>query len=133
MRKETDMKIKRIAIWFGVILFQLIMTQVVTLLFSFVAPDMEILQRSQPALFLLFAGVSFSVGIFLAGWIALKFGWIKVAPKLFFRLLGTLAGVFLPLILALFIYPTIEAGNPFLTVSMLMGIAGFYLAGWVGK
>ncbi len=127
------MNLKRIAIWFGVILFQLIMMQVVTLLFSFIIPDMEVLQNSQPALFLLFAGVSFSVGVFLAGWIALKFGWIKIAPKLPFRLIGTLAGVFLPLILALFIYSTIEAGNPFLTVSMLTGIAGFHLAGRVGK
>ena len=127
------MKIKNIAIWFGVVLFQFIMTQVVTLLFSFIVPDMEVLQKSQPALFLLFAGISFSVGIFLAGWIVLKLGWIKTAPKLFSRLLGTLAGAFLPLILALFIYPTIEAGNPFLTVSMLMGIAGFYLGGWIGK
>lgn len=127
------MKIKHIAGWFGVILFQLIMTQVVTLLFSFIVLDMESLQRSQPVLFLLFAGVSFSVGIFLAGWIAIKFGWVKITPKLFTRLIGTLAGAYLPLILALFIYPTIEAGNPFLTVSMLVGIAGFYLAGWVGK
>ena len=127
------MKIKQIAIWFGVILFQLIMTQVVTLLFSFIVPDMEVLQKSQPVLFLLFAGVSFSVGIFLAGWVALKFGWVKIAPKLSTRLIGTLVGVYLPLILALFIYPTIEAGNPFLTVSMLTGIAGFYLAGWIGK
>ena len=127
------MKIKQIAIWFGVILFQLVMMQVVTLLFSFIVPDMEVLQKSQPVLFLLFVGVSFSVGIFLAGRIAIKFGWVKIAPKLTTRLIGTLVGVYLPLILALFIYSTIEAGNPFLTVSMLTGIAGFYLAGWVGK
>jgi hypothetical protein len=123
------MNLKRVAIWFGVVLFQLILTQVATLLFSFVAPDMEVLQKSQPVLFLFFAGFSFSVGIFLAGWIALKFGWIKTAPKLLPRLIGTLAGVFLPLILALFIYPAIEAGNPFLTVSMLLGIVGFHVAG----
>jgi hypothetical protein len=123
------MKIKQIAVWFGVILFQLVMMQIVTLLFSFIVPDMEVLQKSQPGLFLLFAGFSFSVGIFLAGWIAIKFGWVKIVPKLVTRLIGTLAGVYLPLILALFIYPTIEAGNPFLTVSMLMGIAGFHLAG----
>lgn len=127
------MNLKRIAIWFGVILFQLIMTQVVTLLFSFIVPDMEVLQKSQPVLFLFFAGLSFSVGVFLAGWVAIKFGWVKIAPKLLFRLFGTLVGVSLPLILALFIYPTIEAGNPFLTVSMLMGIAGFHLAGQIGN
>jgi hypothetical protein len=127
------MKIKQVAGWFGVILFQLIMTQVVTLLFSFIVPGMEVLQKSQPVLFLLFVGISFSVGIFLAGWVAIKFGWVKIAPKLSTRLIGTLVGAYLPLILALFIYPTIEAGNPFLTVSMLMGIAGFHLAGRVGK
>jgi uncharacterized YccA/Bax inhibitor family protein len=127
------MKIKQIAIWFGVILFQLVMMQVVTLLFSFIVPDMEVLQKSQPVLFLLFVGVSFSVGIFLAGWVAIKFGWVKIAPKLTTRLIGTLMGVYLPLILALFIYSTIEAGNPFLTVSMLTGIVGFHLAGWIGK
>jgi hypothetical protein len=127
------MKIKQVAGWFGVILFQLIMTQMVTFLFSFIVPDMEVLQKSQPVLFLLFVGISFSVGIFLAGWVAIKFGWVKIAPKLSTRLIGTLVGAYLPLILALFIYPTIEAGNPFLTVSMLMGIAGFHLAGRVGK
>jgi hypothetical protein len=111
------MKIKQIAGWFGVIVFQLIMTQVVTLLFSFIVPDMEVLQKSQPGLFLLFAGVSFSVGIFLAGWIAIKFGRVKIAPRLSPRVIGTGMGVYPPLILTLFIYPTIEAGNPFLTVS----------------
>ena len=127
------MKIKRIAAWFGVLLFQLIMTQIVTFIFSFIVPDMEVLQKSQPALFLLFAGTSFSVGVFLAGWLALKFGWIDTAPRLLPRAIGTLAGVFLPLVIALLIYSTIEAGNPFLMVSMLVGIAGFHLAGWIGK
>jgi hypothetical protein len=94
------MKIKQVAGWFGVILFQLIMTQVVTLLFSFIVPGMEVLQKSQPVLFLLFVGISFSVGIFLAGWVAIKFGWVKIAPKLSTRLIGTLVGAYLPLILA---------------------------------
>ena len=126
------MNIKRIATWFGVILFQLILTQVSTFIFSMFLGDVERVQQTQPVLFLLIAGISFYVGIFLAGWIALKMGWIQIAPKLLWRAIGTIVGVALPLAIALFV-STIEAGNPFFAISMFMGIAGFYLGGWIGN
>ncbi len=120
-------------IWAGVVILQLIMTQVVTFLFSMFIPNVEQFQQSHALLFALIVGLSFSVGVLLAGWLALKFGWLKGNPKLLARLIGTLMGAYVPLMIALIIYRVIVAGNPFLTVSILLGILGYHIPGWFGK
>jgi len=122
-----------IIIGLGVVLLQLIMTQVVTFLVSFLLPNVENFQRTYPVFFAVIVGITFSAGIYLAGWLALKWHWLKLEPKYTARLLGTLIGAYLPLIIALFLYPALEAGNPFLGISMVAGILGFYVAGWVSK
>jgi hypothetical protein len=122
-----------IIIGIGVVLLQLIMTQLVTFLVSLLIPGIEAFQKAYPVFFAIIVGATFSVGIYLAGWLALKWRWLKLEPKYTARLLGTLLGVYLPLIIALILYPSIEAGNPFLGISMIAGILGFYVAGWVRK
>ena len=126
-------KILSIVIGIGVAFLQLIMTQVVTFLVSFLLPNVESFQKAYPVFFAIIAGITFSTGIFLVGWLALKWHWLNLETKYTARLLGTLLGVFLPLIIALFLYPAIEAGNPFLGISMIAGILGFYVAGWISK
>ena len=126
-------KILSIVIGIGVAFLQLIMTQVVTLLVSFLLPNVESFQKAYPVFFAIIVGITFSTGIFLVGWLALKWHWLNLETKYTARLLGTLLGVFLPLIIALFLYPAIEAGNPFLGISMIAGILGFYVAGWISK
>jgi len=49
------------------------------------------------------------------------------------RLAGTLIGVYLPLIVALIPYHSLEPGNLFFFISMLACILGFHLPGWVGR
>ena len=128
---DTGKKILRLLIYLGVILFQLIMTQVVTLLFSFFLPGMENFPQTNPALFVVILGITFSTGVFLTGWLALKLRWLVAKPKYRARLVATLIGAYVPLILALILYDTLEPGNPFFFSSMLTSILGFHIPGWI--
>jgi hypothetical protein len=120
-------------VWLGVAFLQLIMTQVVTFLFSLFIPDVEQFQQAKSVMFVLILGISFSVGVFLVGWLAFKFGWLKGKPNLMARLIWVLLGAFVPLIIALVIYRVLEAGNPFFAVSTLLSILGFHVPGWFAK
>lgn len=126
-------KIQRIFVWLGVILLQLVMTQVVTFLFALFVPGMEKFQQTHSALFILIVGVTFSAGVFLGGWLALKRQWLKGKPYYAARLAATLIGAYLPLIIALILYRILEAGNPFFLVSILTSILGFHIPGWIGR
>jgi hypothetical protein len=122
-----------IVIWLGVALLQLIMTQVVTFLFSFLFPAVENFQRTYPVLFAALLGVTFSLGVFLPGWLALRCRWLKAKPLYPARLAGTLIGAALPLLIALIIYRILEAGNPFFLISILLSMLGFYLPGLIKR
>ena len=124
-------KILRYLIRLGVILLQLIMTQVVTLLFSFLTPGLENFPQIYPVLFVILLGITFTIGVFLVGWLALRLHWLTLQPKYTARLVGTLIGAYLPLILALLLYHPLEPGNPFFLISILASILGFYIPGWV--
>ena len=126
-------KILNLVIGLGVALLQLIMTQVTTLLASLLLPDIENFSRTHSALFALILGITFTAGVFLAGWLAIKLGWLKVKPMFAKRLLATLVGAYLPLLIALVVYPSLEPGNPFFFVAEITSILGFYIPGWVSK
>lgn len=130
---RTGNPLKRLLKWLAVCLMQLIMAQMVTFLLSLLAPDIEVFQQSSPWLFVLFLGFAFFIGIYFIGWLVIKLGWLVTPPMYLWRGLGTLAGVFLPLIVALIIYHILEAGNPSFFISMLAGILGFHLPGWLVK
>ena len=115
----------------GVIFLQLVMTQVVTFLLSLLLPGMENFPQTRPVLFVFVLGITFSVGVFLAGWLAINLHWLAAKPKYLARLAAALIGAYLPLIVALMIYPTLEPGNPFFLLSMLASILGFYVPGWI--
>jgi hypothetical protein len=136
-RSEVEMTIGKkfhpVVIWLGVALLQLIMTQVVTFLFSFLFPEVENFQRTHPVLFAALLGFTFSLGVFLPGWLALRFRWLKAKPLYPARLAGTMIGAALPLLIALIIYRILEAGNPFFLISILASILGFHLPGWVWR
>jgi hypothetical protein len=130
---DSNNEISRFFTWLGIALLQLISTQVVTFLLSLLLPGMENFPQTQPVLFVALLGVTFSIGVFLIGWLALKLRWLNAEPKLPMRLVATLIGAYLPLILALIIYHTLEAGNPFFFISMLLSVLGFHVAGWVDR
>lgn len=124
-------KFQTVVIWMGVALLQLIMTQVVTFLFSFLVPEVENFQRTHPVLFAALLGVTFSLGVFLPGWLALKFCWLQAKPLYPARLAGTLIGAAVPLLAGLLISRVLEAGSPFFLISILGSMLGFYLPGWL--
>jgi hypothetical protein len=73
---NSGKKMLRFLPWLGVALLQLIMTQVVTFLLSLLVPGMENFPQTYPTLFVVVLGVTFSSGVFLAGWLALKRRWL---------------------------------------------------------
>jgi len=127
---NSGKKMLRFLAWLGVALLQLISTQVVTFLLSLLIPGMENFPQTQPVLFVALLGVTFSIGVFLAGWLALKLRWLNAEPKLTARLVAALIGAYFPLIVALILYHPLEAGNPFFFISKVTSILGFHLPGW---
>jgi hypothetical protein len=127
---KTGNKFIQLLKWVGTFVLQLIMTQVVTFILSLFFPKMENVLQTQPALFAVMVGLCFSAGIFLAGWLAIKLHWISSPPKTLWRLLGTLIGVFLPLVAAVSLYRTLEPGSPAFFASIVVGILGFHLPTW---
>ena len=117
----------------GVILLQLIMTHVVTLVFSLFLPGMENFPQTHPVLFVAILGITYSTGVFLTGWLALRLCWLNTKPRDRARLAGTLTGAYLPLIVALIFYHPLEPGNPILMIAALTSVLGFHLPGWISR
>jgi hypothetical protein len=111
-------------------LLQLFMIQVVTFVVTLPIPDMENFPQNHSGIFVLILGITFSTGVFLAGWLALKLGWLASAPRYTARLAATLVGAYVPLIAALILYHPLEPGNPFFFVSIVTCVLGFHLLGW---
>ena len=108
------------------------MTQVTTFLLSLFFSDMETFPQAHPVIFTAFLGVTFTLGIFLAGWLAIQRRWLPLKPRYPARLAATLIGVYVPLILALFL-GAIEVGEPVFLNLHPGGYRGIYLPEWVGK
>jgi len=123
-------RILRALTYFGVILLQLIMTQVVTFLISLFLPISENLLLNNPIVFAALVGFTFALGVFLTGWLAIKLRWLPLPPKTLHRLLGALLGAYLPLAAALLIFRSLQPGSPFFFASIVGSILGFYVLGW---
>ena len=119
--------------WAAVVVLQLIATQVFTLVASWLVPSMGDFPDIQPVWFVVILGITTSLGVFLVGWVAVKTGRLNPPAKFPSRMIGTLLGAYLPLIVALFIYHSLGAGNPFFAVSILASILGFHLPAWLGR
>jgi hypothetical protein len=121
----------RVLIVLGVLFFQLVMTQIVTFIVSLLLGGLENGQPSNKYLFAAAVGLTFSVGAFLAGWVALRFHWLDAEPKYPARAVGTLIGAYLPLLAAVLLYPVLEPGNPLYAISILGSILGFHIPTWI--
>ena len=130
---RSDNRFRSFLIALGVAFLQLIMTQVVTFLGSLLFPRMESVQQDQPLLFGLFVSFAFSVGVYLVGWLALKLHWLRSKPLYLWRLAGTLIGAFLPILIAVLIWGSLEPGNPSFFISMICSILGFFIPGWIAR
>lgn len=116
-----------------VILLQLIMTQVVTFLVTLFIPEAETFPQDHPIPFTILVGLTFAAGVFLAGWLAIRLGWLPLKTQYPARLAGALIGAYLPLLISLIVFGTFEAGNPVFWFTALISVLGFYAAGWLEK
>ena len=130
MQKKLNFKF---LIELGVFVLQYIATQVVTFAASILLPGMVDLQQDSPAVFASIVGACFSLGAFLIGWLAVRRSWLPAGSSLPVRLAGTLAGAYLPLAVALLLYGTPEAGNPFFFLAVWGSILGFHLPAWLSR
>ena len=136
-KREWDMdragRMRRLLAGMGVGLLQLVMTQVVTFLFSVILPGMETWPQTRPAPFVVILGVAYSIGVFLAGWVALRRSWLHTEPRYSQRLVGTIVGAYLPLAIGLILYHPLGVGNPYFLVSALACVLGFHAPGLFEK
>jgi membrane-anchored protein YejM (alkaline phosphatase superfamily) len=121
----------RVLILLGVLFFQLVMTQVITFVLSLLIGGLENVQQSNKYLFAAIIGLTFSIGAFFSGWVALRLRWLEASPRLPARAIGTLLGAYIPLLAAVLIYPVLEPGNPFYSLSILGAIIGFHVPTWI--
>jgi membrane-anchored protein YejM (alkaline phosphatase superfamily) len=121
----------RVLILLGVLFFQLVMTQVITFVLSLLIGGLENVQQSNKYLFAAIIGLTFSIGAFFSGWVALRLRWLEASPRLPARAIGTLLGAYIPLLAAVLIYPVFEPGNPFYSLSILGAIIGFHVPTWI--
>lgn len=128
---NLENKVLRFLITCVVILLQLIMTQVFTLVASFFLPGMENFPETHPVPFVVLVGITFTMGVFLTGWLALRFHWLKGQLRSRARLAGTVLGAYLPLLAAILWFSPLTAGHPGFLISALAAIVGFYLPEWL--
>ena len=124
--KEKNLFIK-ILIILGIGILQYIAAMLVLFLFTLIFPSLDVRPESNPIIFIIVVGLCYSVGIFLFGWLSIKFNWRSAAHKVSYRLLFALIGIFIPLLLAFIVYPKLEPGNPFFFICIVTGILGFLL------
>ena len=120
---------KKIVKFFGVILLQVIGVLVLTFIASMIWQK----EFTQPLQFMLLVGWTFSLGIFLVGWLALKLGWLAVPVRFPLRAAGTLFGGYLPLVAGFLLVGPLLPGSPFFGLSILAGLLGFHLPSWLKK
>jgi hypothetical protein len=120
----------RIAASLGVAFLQLVGANLFTFVFSMAFPQMN--PDTNQGFFVTVAGLAFFIGIAAVGLLAVRFRWLPGPPAYPLRTVLALAGVYIPLALALVLGQVREA-SPFFLISMLGGIVGFHLAGWVSR
>lgn len=120
----------RIAASLGVAFLQLVSANLSTFLFSMLLPQMN--PDTNQGFFVAVAGLAFFIGIVAVGVLVVRFGWLPGPPAYLVRTLLALAGVYVPLVLAL-VFGQVREASPFFMISMLVGILGFHLGGWVSR
>jgi hypothetical protein len=113
----------------AIALLQFVLANVVTLLLSF---PVNMQPEENPLGVAAVLGVTSLVGIAIGGWIGLRVRWLPGDARYLVRILTAVAGITIVLGLALALGQVREA-SPFLTGSMLAGIAGFHIPGWVRR
>lgn len=123
---------RKILGFIGVLLLQLVSIFGFTFLVSMLTFPYTEDPATQSGNYVLFFGLSITLGVFLAGWVALQNRWLSPPRLLLPRLAGTALGAYLPQVIILLIEKMIPAGHPIFTIAMAAGILGFYLPALLG-
>jgi len=144
-------KILRIAGWIFTILNQAVMGYVTIFLFSVLGSTLfspDITSWGGWITILLFVWLGFVIGVYSVGALSLNLGWSgspkKYRQRLFFTLMGGVIPILVLIGIRLAIAPNgtesqykeviANLWQPRLTSSSLVtGLLGFYLPGWIGK
>lgn len=130
----TGQKIIRSMIWLIIIIMQIFASQGVTFLISLAFPGMEDFPQTLPLFFVVILGLSYTIGIFGVGWLVIRIRWLRLESQTWPRLVGTLIGTYLIMIIALFTYHPVAPDDPLLfPIAVFTGIVGFYAGGWIVK
>jgi len=128
--KSKNLFIKILVI-IGVGILQYIAAMLVTLLLSIIFPGMEGAIDNNVPLFVVALGLAYALGIWLVGWLAIALKWRSVTHQYRLRVVTTVIGTYISLIIALMAYPKLEPGNPFFFIAIVTGIIGFLLPEWL--
>jgi hypothetical protein len=130
----TGQRIIRMMIGCGIIILQIIASQLATFLVSLAIPGIENIPQTLPVLFVVILGLTYTIGIFGVGWLAIRIRWLRLESRTWSRIIGTLVGAYLIMIIALFTYHPVAPDDPLLfPVAVFTGIGGFYVGGWIVK
>lgn len=123
--------LRYVLIIIGVGVLQYIAAMLVTLVLSLIFPALDKVIYDNLPLFVVTLGLTYSIGIWLVGWLAIALKWRAVKHEYGLRFLTTVIGTYLSLIIALLVYPQLEPGNPFLFIAVVTGIIGFLVPEWL--
>ena len=121
----------RFLVIIGVGILQYIAAMLVTLLLSIIFPGMEGAIDNNVPLFVVTLGLAYALGIWVVGWLVIALKWRSVSHQYGLRVVTTIIGTYISLIIALMAYPKLEPGNPFLFIAVITGIIDFLVPEWL--
>jgi hypothetical protein len=148
---NTRKKIFKIAGWIFTILNQAVMGYLTIFLFSVMGSTLLTPDNTSWRgwlINLLVVWLGFGIGVFSVGALSLNLGWSGSPKKYRARLIGTVIGGLIPILVLIGIRLAIAPSGTdsqfqevianqwqprLTTISLLTGLLGFYLPGWMGK
>jgi hypothetical protein len=125
MKKERD--ILPLMTYLAVCVAQLFMTRLLPYLGSKLFPALEIPQGTISIPYMAVNGVLAIIGVFITGWLAIQVHLLRVEPRLLFRLLGTVTGMALPILLGIIFASSANLSGIFFSFAAPLCVVGFHL------
>lgn len=109
---------------------QFVVALVVIFVVSIVVPY-AVSSETGAGLFVLTAGFGFALGVVLGGLLVWRWRWLPGKPMYTARIVLAVVGVYAVLALGLLLDLQLE--GPVATSSIIVGILGFHIPGWISK
>jgi hypothetical protein len=108
-------------------LLQYVLTQLLAFVVFLFYPNLEMLTEIHPFQFVLISWIIIVAGLFLTGSFLIGIKWLRITPRPFLRLVGTLTGASIPLLVQIVFLDPSNPGSPAYLISMFLGLVGFHL------